>query len=222
MKKIFNYLLIGAMAFNLGTASAGENTKKEDIKSKKAQTAVKAEEIADDIVADEINENNLEQPLIPEKNGVKNQNSKLDKAGTAAKNDTSESESKKNLYFSMSTKDRLTELKEKRMQEYYFHEKLSNDYFKIYEDEDNYVIHCKLPFPEKDCDINAEFKDENNLVINFKDKAKKDEKPVRYEIKLPKATTKKIFQIMVDGRLEITAPIDFFMVERMERHKGTK
>jgi len=221
LKKIFNYLLIGAMAFNLGTANADENTKKE-VKSKKEQSTFKNsdDEIFNDIVADEVNEENINKPLIGKDDNKQAKKNKKDE--NKAVGDTNESEGSKKLYFSMSTKNRLGELKEKRMQEYYFHAKLSNDFFKIYEDDDNYVIHCKMPFAEKDCDITTEFKDETNLFVTFKHKTNKDEKPVRYEIVLPKPTEKKIFKIVADGQLEITTPIDFFMAERMERQKGTK
>jgi len=117
----------------------------------------------------------------------------------------------------MSTKSRVEVEKENRFNEKLFLEKISNKYFKIYEDEDYYTVIANLPYPESDTDYKFNFKNENLLIINFKSKKDPEKEAIRYEITLPKKTAMEATKLMTKGSLELVIPIDFFYEERNAR-----
>lgn len=117
-------------------------------------------------------------------------------------------------FFSMTTRSRVEEASEKRMNDRIFHAKISNEYFRIFEEEDDFVILAKLPFKEDETNYKVEFKTEKLVVVTFTKKSDAKESPVRYEINLPQPTLAESRRLIVKGELEITIPIDFFFEER--------
>jgi|GEM_PF-6489816 len=202
MKKNVALFLIALMAVFFLTESVcfAKNMPK---KGKASQPVSKANE--DEIIADEGAAPALDQ----------------DKTVEAAKTEAETSENqigqsgkKGGFNFSYQTESKVDKMSRERMSEKLFLKKISNEYFEIYEDEDDYTVVAKLPFGKNNNDYTIKFKDEFELSITFKNKADKSEKPVRYEIVFPKPTQKQAFDFTARDKLELCVPIDYFYEDR--------
>ncbi len=208
MKKIIFLITLAALLLVFSQAGAAEKTKKETAGTKKTvKTSTKANA---DITADEKEADEITTDVKADE---------TDDASGAKTAEVKTEEKKKDLYFSMSTKSRVETEKENRLKEKLFLEKISNKYFKIYEDEDNYTVIAKLPYPESDTDYKFNFKNENLLIINFKSKKNPEKEAIRYEITLPKPTEMEARKLLTNDGLELVIPIDFFYEERNARNK---
>ena len=217
MKKIICLITLTAVLLVFSHAMAAEKTKKEAAGTKK--TVKSTAKAAKDIKAaeKETAENNDEEITASYGAKTKTEASSTAMANDGENADTGEvktDEKKKAILFSMSTRSRIDVEKEKRLNEMLFLEKISNKYFKIYEDEDNYTVISKLPYAESDTDVKFNFKNENLLIINFKSKKDPEKEPIRYEITLPKPTAMEARKLLTNGALELVIPIDFFYDER--------
>ncbi len=116
--------------------------------------------------------------------------------------------------FSYSAESKVEKMSRERMKEKTFLEKISNEFFEIYVDEDDFTVLANFPFGKADSAYNLKFKDENILVVTFTHKTDKSKKPVRYEIHFPEPTKKEVYDFSVRDKLELNVPIDFFYAER--------
>ncbi|OQA78375.1 MAG: hypothetical protein BWY32_02002 [bacterium ADurb.Bin243] len=116
--------------------------------------------------------------------------------------------------FSYSAESKVEKMSRERMKEKTFLDKISNEFFEIYVDEDDFTVLANFPFGKAESAYNLKFKDENILVVTFTHKTDKSKKPVRYEIHFPEPTKKEVYDFSVRDKLELNVPIDFFYAER--------
>ncbi len=219
MKKIICLFALAVMLLVFSQAGAAEKAEKEAAGAKKttASTAKTDENIkAEEKETEEIT-NEEEKTGTAKTKAAEASDAKIKTDGNSKAAEARPEEKKKDLYFSMSTKSRVEVEKENRFKEKLFLEKISNKYFKIYEDEDYYTVLAKLPYAESDTDYKFNFKNENLLIINFKSKKEPEKEAIRYEITLPKKTAMEATKLMTKGDLELVIPIDFFYEERNAR-----
>ncbi|EKD69753.1 MAG: hypothetical protein ACD_47C00009G0002 [uncultured bacterium] len=123
-------------------------------------------------------------------------------------------EKKEGFSFSYNAESKIDKMSRERMKEKNFLEKISNEFFEIYADEDDFTVLASFPFGKENSAYTLKFKDEYQLVVTFTHKTDKSKKPVRYEISFPEPTKKEAFDFTVRDRLELNVPIDFFYAER--------
>lgn len=123
-------------------------------------------------------------------------------------------EKKENFSFSYNAESKIDKMSRDRMKEKNFLEKISNEFFEIYADEDDFTVLANFPFGKQNSAYTLKFKDEYQLVVTFTHKTDKSKKPVRYEISFPEPTKKEAFDFTVRDKLELNVPIDFFYAER--------
>ncbi len=116
--------------------------------------------------------------------------------------------------FNYTAESRIDKINRDRMKGKIFLEKISNDYFKIYADEDDFIVIADFPYGKENTTHTIKFVDEHKLVVTFKNKANSALPPTRYEISFPEATKKEVFDFSVRDKLELIVPIDFFYAER--------
>mgnify|MGYP006901961888 CR=1 FL=1 len=116
--------------------------------------------------------------------------------------------------FTYSAESKVEKMSRERMKEKTFLDKISNEFFEIYVDEDDFTVLANFPFGKAESAYSLKFKDENILVVTFTHKTDKSKKPVRYEIHFPEPTKKEVYDFSVRDKLELNVPIDFFYAER--------
>jgi len=210
--KIAAYVII-SLIFAAGLALSAEAAgKAEEGKSaKKIEKAAFEEEITPDDNAFSENE--------PADAGNKEDIKKAQKAGngtakTAEPESKAGGEKKDGFSFSYNAESKIDKLSRERMKEKTFLEKISNEFFEIYIDEDDFTVLANFPFGKENSAYTLKFKDEYQLVVTFTHKTDKSKKPVRYEISFPEPTKREAFDFSVRDKLELNVPIDFFYAER--------
>jgi c-di-AMP phosphodiesterase-like protein len=116
--------------------------------------------------------------------------------------------------FNYTAESRIDKINRDRMKGKIFLEKISNDYFKIYADDDDFIVIADFPYGKENTTHTIKFVDEHKLIVTFKNKINTSLPPTRYEISFPEATKKEVFDFSVRDKLELIVPIDFFYIER--------
>lgn len=159
---------------------------KKNTKNKSAQNAP-AKDLNDEIIADEDDEIDI---------------------------DSGEEKKKTGYSFNYTAESKIEKMSRDRMKDKIFLENISNDYFKIYADEDDFIVIADFPYGKENTTYTIKFIDEHKLIVNFKNKNNAALPPTRYEISFPEATKKEVFNFSVRDKLELIVPIDFFYAER--------
>lgn len=202
--KIAVYLIISlviAAGLALSAEAAGKSAEKKS--DKKIEKAAAEEEITPDEGADtedEAGEKNAEIKKVPKPG--KDSDSKV------------EVPNKGGFSFNYNAESKVDKLSRERMKEKTFLEKISNEFFEIYIDEDDFTVLANFPFGKENSAYTLKFKDEYQLVVTFTHKTDKSKKPIRYEISFPEPTKREAFDFTVRDKLELNVPIDFFYAER--------
>lgn len=203
-----------------------ENKKKAEVKSSKNKVIQDSD---DEIIAvedDELEIDNDEQ-ISENKKAINLKNnkaakdnksksgSKVESGALKSENNPAGEEKKKTEFsFNYTAESRIDKINRDRMKGKIFLEKISNDYFKIYADEDDFIVIADFPYGKENTTHTIKFVDEHKLVVTFKNKANSALPPTRYEISFPEATKKEVFDFSVRDKLELIVPIDFFYAER--------
>ncbi len=167
----------------------------------------------DEIIADEEIDSN--QNTLKTKNKKRNNVDNVDNDDNKNKDDKNiNSINKPGFNFNYTSESRIEQLNKQRMKEKIFLEKLSTDYFKIYADEDDFIVIADFPYGKDNTTYTVKFVNEFKLEITFKNKINDALMPVRYEITFPEATKKEVFNFSVRDKLELIVPMDFFYEER--------
>lgn len=231
------FVFIFSATFLAAPASASSNKEvksavKSEKKENKKKTGVKSSKSAviqdsdDEIIAledDELEIDGDEQISENKKtvNPKTNKTAKDNKSNSKAESGALKSEKapsgedkKAEFSFNYTTESRIDKINRDRLKDKVFLEKISNDYFKIYADEDDFIVIADFPYGKDNTAHTIKFIDEHKLVVTFKNKSNNALAPVRYEISFPEATKKEVFDFSVRDKLELIVPIDFFYAER--------
>ncbi len=200
-----------------------ENKKKTEAKSSK-NTVIQDSD--DEIIAAEDDELEIDgdeqisenkKIINPKTNKAAKDNKSNSKAGSGGLKPgkaSADEDKKAEFSFNYTAESRIDKLNRDRMKSKVFLEKISNDYFKIYADEDDFIVIADFPYGKDNTAHTLKFVDEHKLVVTFKNKSNNALAPVRYEISFPEATKKEVFDFSVRDKLELIVPIDFFYAER--------
>lgn len=223
MKKLKNALtasiLLIAIFLTAATAYAAEASgKKSEAKAPREKAgltkAEKAPKAAEEIVPDDALESDETNEAGEPCDKTEGKSPENERTGTGGGDGKASTKSGSGFSFSYNAESRIDKMSRERIKSKNFLEKISNEFFKIYADEDDFTVIAEFPFGKDDTAYSYKFKDEFQLVLTFTHKSDKSKKPVRYEITFPEPTKKEAFDFTVREKLELNVPIDFFYIER--------
>lgn len=205
---IFILAIIFSAAFlAVPVLASGDKEVKSAVKSEKKENKKKAEVKS--------SKNKVIQDSDDEIIAVEDDELEIERDEKISENNSKDGKKKKTEFsFNYTAESRIDKINRDRMKGKVFLEKISNDYFKIYADEDDFIVIADFPYGKENTTHTIKFVDEHKLVVTFKNKANSALPPTRYEISFPEATKKEVFDFSVRDKLELIVPIDFFYAER--------